>query len=129
MIVINSHKFSFLFLILLKSFFETLENKHNITNLGYVFVSIFYIILRNFLGNWTNSFTIIALILFSKTSKKERNWCRIWEIHKFICYEMKKGYCMVFSLEFVNDLSVLLLYKLNILNIFNMIDFFRIFVI
>ena len=36
---------------------------------------------------------------------------------------------MVFSLEFVNDLSVLLLYKLNILNIFNMIDFFRIFVI
>ena len=59
-----------IFFTILKKKIYVLKNYLNFTNFGYIFITRFHITLENFPGDWTNSFTIIASIDFSKTVPK-----------------------------------------------------------
>ena len=72
------------------------------------------------MGDWTNNFTVIALIIFKNDIfKKIKNW-----------YGLKKSinYFDFFN-QFFDNFSTLLLCKINFLDIFNMAHLFQIFVI
>ena len=65
---------------------------------------------------------------FPKCIKEIKNSCGVWKINKFIWNEMDR--LLDYSLgnyifyHFVNNISALLLSKINIFEIFNLVDFF-----
>ena len=120
-------------------FFLILKNERNITNCGYAFVTRFYSAPKNFPNDWTKICTVIAVIFFKngifiKVKRLEKNSYEFWKPKKLIWNEEWLGYLIIYwtiicFINFLNNVSTLLLCKINLLDIVDIGDFFQIFII
>ena len=119
-------------------FLLILKNERNVMNFRNVFVTRLYNKFKNFSGDWTNSFTLIALKFFSKIifSKMYKNFLNNWNlfriINNIIWFKKLIFHLFIYWTIFIifNLLIFLLalsLYKINVLSMFNNAGFFSVF--
>ena len=122
--------FLFFYLTIL-IFFKILKKDRNFRKFGYVFVSRFDIALKYFSVSELNDFVIIYVHFFRQWNfrkcKKKKFECfkKKYSIHLMQIRNISSVHLLnTFSLQFVNNFSALLLWKINIqIGLFNKFDF------
>ena len=113
--------------------FEIFVNERNIANFGHVFVTRFHVILESFSRDEINSLTVVVLsFFFGKNVKNSVKIETSSEESTNSCNPKKKNFICLFIgqcfYQFVNNFSLMLLFKINVLEIFGifgMVVFFR----